>query len=115
MLPCRRGALLAKSAGFKEIPEDIQINHENYKKSIQKPSKKPFKIHTKNDAGNYSKNHRKYHQPYNFGVPFRRPALDPSGPTRVFLKTCFWNLRGRQNGAKRMPKEVKMEPKRVPK
>jgi hypothetical protein len=48
MLPCRRGALLAKSASFKKIPEDIQINHEiltkiyqkNIKKTIQNPSQK---------------------------------------------------------------------------
>ena len=29
MLPCRRGALLSKSAGFKKIPENVQIKHEN--------------------------------------------------------------------------------------
>ena len=40
MLPCRRGALLAKAAGFKKIPEDIQIKHEKhaniYAKTIEK-------------------------------------------------------------------------------
>jgi hypothetical protein len=48
MLPCRRGALLAKSASFKRIPEDIQIKHEIYakinpksiEKAIQNPSQK---------------------------------------------------------------------------
>ena len=30
MLPCGRGTLLVKSAGFKKIPEDIQIKHETH-------------------------------------------------------------------------------------
>jgi hypothetical protein len=50
MLPCRRGALLAKSAGFKKIPEDIQIKHEF---DVPKPLKNPLKSHPKNDAGKY--------------------------------------------------------------
>ena len=29
MLPCERGAFLSKSAGFKNIPDDVQIEHEN--------------------------------------------------------------------------------------
>ena len=29
MLPCGRGASLSKSAGFKNIPEDVQIKHNN--------------------------------------------------------------------------------------
>ena len=33
MLPFGRGALLAKSASFKKIPEDIQIKHEIYAKN----------------------------------------------------------------------------------
>jgi hypothetical protein len=41
MLPCRRGALLAKSACFKKKLEDIQIKHANdiqiYPKIIKKP------------------------------------------------------------------------------
>jgi hypothetical protein len=45
MLPCRRGALLAKSASFKNIPEDIEIKHEIhtkiYPKAIQKTIKNP--------------------------------------------------------------------------
>ena len=44
MPPCGRGALLAKAAIFKKIPEDIQINHEidaqNIPKTIEKPIKK---------------------------------------------------------------------------
>ena len=34
MLPCRRGALLAKAASFKKIPENIQIKHEIDAKNI---------------------------------------------------------------------------------
>ena len=44
MLPCGRSALLAKAASFKQIAEDIQINHEidakNTPKTIEKPIKK---------------------------------------------------------------------------
>ena len=48
MLPCRRGPLLAKAAGFKKIPEDIQIKHEidaticpkTIEKTIKKSSQK---------------------------------------------------------------------------
>ena len=44
MLPCGRGALLAKAASFKKIPEDIQIKHEidakNTPKTIEKTIKK---------------------------------------------------------------------------
>ena len=32
MLPCGRGTLLAKSAGFKKLPVDIQIKHEKHAK-----------------------------------------------------------------------------------
>ena len=53
MLPCRRGALLAKSASFKNIPEDIEIKHEIHTKIDQKPSKKPLKIHPKNATGKH--------------------------------------------------------------
>jgi hypothetical protein len=41
MLPCRRGALLAKSACFKKTPDNIPIKHANdiqiYPKTIKKP------------------------------------------------------------------------------
>jgi hypothetical protein len=41
MLPCRRGALLAKSACFKKTPDDIPIKHANdiqiHPKTINKP------------------------------------------------------------------------------
>ena len=44
MLPCGRGALLAKAASFKKIPEDIQIKHEidatNTPKTIEQLIKK---------------------------------------------------------------------------
>jgi hypothetical protein len=44
VLPCERGTLLAKSAGFKKIPEDIQIKQEtdakNNPKTIEKTIKK---------------------------------------------------------------------------
>ena len=48
LLPCRRRALLAETAGFKKIPEYIQTKHEDYTKSdlknilknIQNPSLK---------------------------------------------------------------------------
>ena len=43
MLPCWRGALLAKAASFKKIPEDIQINDENDAKNIPKTIEKPIK------------------------------------------------------------------------
>ena len=42
MLPCRRGALLAKSASFKKVPEDIQIKHEIYAKIDPKTIEKPI-------------------------------------------------------------------------
>ena len=46
MLPCRRGALLSKSAGFQKIPEDVQIKHENdakiAPKTVEKPVENPF-------------------------------------------------------------------------
>ena len=48
-----RGTLLAKSAGFKKIPEAIQIKYEKHAKYIQISSKIPFEIHLKNDAGKY--------------------------------------------------------------
>jgi hypothetical protein len=44
MLPCRRGALLATSACFKNTPDDIPIKHANdiqiYPKTIKKPIQK---------------------------------------------------------------------------
>ena len=43
MLPCGRGALLAKAAGFKKIPEDIQIKQEMDAKNIAKTIEKPIK------------------------------------------------------------------------
>ena len=43
MLPCRRGALLAKSASFKKIPEDFQIKHEVYAKINPKTLEKTIK------------------------------------------------------------------------
>jgi hypothetical protein len=42
MLPCRCGALLAKSACFKKIPADIQRKHDNYIKIYPKTIKKPI-------------------------------------------------------------------------
>ena len=53
MLACGRDALLAQTASFKKIPEDIQMNHEI-------------------DAGKYRKNHSKYRQPLFWG-----PVLEP--------------------------------------
>ena len=43
MLPCGRGALLAKAASFKKIPEDIQIKHEIDAKNIPKTIEKTIK------------------------------------------------------------------------
>ena len=43
MLPCRRGALLAKSAGFEKLPEDNQISHEKYAKIHPKTIEKLIK------------------------------------------------------------------------
>ena len=44
MLPFGHGALLAKAANFKKMPEDIQINHEFdtkiHPKTIEKQIKK---------------------------------------------------------------------------
>ena len=52
MLPCWRGALLAKAANFKKIPEDIQIKHELDAKNTPKTIEKPFRkiINTKKIA-----------------------------------------------------------------
>ena len=60
MLPCRRGALLAKSASFKNIPEDIEIKHEIHakiytkaiQKTIQNPSQKWYRKTLKNITKN---------------------------------------------------------------
>ena len=44
MLPCWRGALLAKAASFQKIPEDIQIKQEidakNAPQTVEKQIKK---------------------------------------------------------------------------
>ena len=76
MLPCGRGTLLAKSAGFKKIPKDIQIKHEKHTKSIQISYKIPFEIHLKNYAGKYFKRFQKYYQHCDFGFPFWRLLHD---------------------------------------
>ena len=51
MLPCRRGALLSKSAGFKKIPEDKQINHEMYAKIYPKTIQKTIKNKSRKCCG----------------------------------------------------------------
>ena len=56
MLPCRRGALLAKSASFKKIPEDIEINHENLTKSNPKTVQKPITNSSQKRCGQILKN-----------------------------------------------------------
>ena len=89
MLPCRRGALLAKSAYFKKIPEDIQINHENYatndpktiEKSIQNPSQKWF--------GKNWKRSPQISPTLRFWIPFWSHLHDCFPLRRVFVATCF--------------------------
>ena len=60
MLPCRRGALLAKSASFKNIPEDIEIKHEIHTKidpkAIQKTIKNPSQKWYRKTLKNITKN-----------------------------------------------------------
>jgi hypothetical protein len=48
MLPCRRGALLAKSASFKKIPEYIQTKYEKYTKIYPKTFEKTIQNSYKN-------------------------------------------------------------------
>jgi hypothetical protein len=51
MLPCRRGALLAKAASFKNIPEDTYVTHENHTNIYRKTIQKTIQIHPINDRG----------------------------------------------------------------
>ena len=53
MLSCRRGVLLAKAAGFKKIPEDMQIKQEIDANNLPKTMEKQLKSNPKSDAGKY--------------------------------------------------------------
>ena len=55
MLPCGRGALVSKSAGFKKIPENVKIKYKCILNSIQKQSQTPVQIYPNNDTGKYRK------------------------------------------------------------
>ena len=53
MFSCWRGVLLPIAAGFKKIPEDIQIKQVIDAKNFSKTMEKQLKSNPKNDAGNY--------------------------------------------------------------
>ena len=73
MLPCGRGALLAKAASFKKIPEDIQIKHEIDAKNTPKTIEKIFFL--KMMRGNIEKHHQQYRQPCDLGSHFGANCL----------------------------------------
>ncbi len=56
MLSCRRGVLLAKAAGFKKIPEDIQIKQEIDAKNSPKAIEKTIKKQSQKWCGKTSEN-----------------------------------------------------------
>ena len=90
MLPCRRGALLAKSACFKKTSDDIPIKHANdiqiYPKTIKKPIQNVSQKWFEKIVG---KNHRNYHQPCDFVVSFWSRLRCSFPPWSVFLATSF--------------------------
>ena len=70
MLPCGRGALLAKATSFKKIPEDVQINHEIDAKNTPKTIENKLESNPKNYAGEYRKISLKISPTLQFGIPF---------------------------------------------
>ena len=127
MLPCRRGALLAKSASFKNIPEDIEIKHEIHTKIDPKAIQKTIKNQSQKWYRKTLKNITK--KITNFAIlgshfgPILETFWSLCLRWRVFVEDLFsgtfaghpqerfWTPKW----SKREPKEAKMGPERIPK
>ena len=99
MLPCGRGALLAKSAGFKKTPEDKRRIRESYTKN-DPINNKEIKLHTKMIRDIFNKKKTSKIQPtFRSGSPMLEPFawLFP-GAAHYFLTWFLEPSRGTPNG-----------------
>ena len=133
MLPCRRRALLAKTAGFKKMPEDIQTNHKNCTQIYPKSIPKTIKTNSPRRFGKHFQTViRQKHHPCDFRVPcwillreilrHRRVVLAIvfSGPSRASPKAIVdakmkeKESKGAKMELKRMLKLFKIDTKNMP-
>ena len=90
MLPCERGALLAKAASFKKIPEDIQIKQEIDAKNIPKTIEKPIKKQSQKWCGKISKNITKKIANLTIWDPILEPIAWNVNPVDSFFTDLFF-------------------------
>ena len=89
------GTLLVKSAGFKKIPEDIQIKHETNAKIYSKTIGKPIKNKSKQLSGKLTTNIIKKIANLEMVGPILDPIAWNFNPVdSLFADLFFRNLRG---------------------